>query len=518
MVEKRFKIKIRPTMKEKKDVIGYKIDSMKTFILFILIMLFYSIPHAQTSPNNKPPLSQRAKQQIEKNIINSSDWNKLHELKKLNASFPSQRYQQQIDEIYETYRFTLVGSEFSQEQRQREIQQQNNKMLGTSQPPKNQGDPFYYNKQNLAKQQRERELYEIINSDKLKNTIQKQSVLTTKKDPLFWLADTTSFSFKNHLKHYDLAYNEIINMLSGKAKLNLKRAIFVTENAFYQNELSYSVYCKQIDELVINCKKIIKQNKLNVDNFMAGHFAIQTLFREKFGYDFEDYMGKDDYSKLFVTKLLETQKGQCHSLPLLYLILAEELNINAFLALAPNHSYIKFGNQNQSYNFETTNGSFVSDQWLVASGYISSTAVKNNIYLAPLDKKQVIAQCLVDLAMSLEFLVGKSEFTLKCANESLRYFPNNINSLLITGNYLVANCANTAKRYNFPKEDDYSKYPELKSQFDEMVSFETIIEQTGYIRIPPEQYELWQQTINEAKRQQEDLKFLNTLKKEINAD
>src|SRR5690554_953959 len=208
MVEKRFKIKIRPTMKEKKDVIGYKIDSMKTFILFILIMLFYSIPHAQTSPNNKPPLSQRAKQQIEKNIINSSDWNKLHELKKLNASFPSQRYQQQIDEIYETYRFTLVGSEFSQEQRQREIQQQNNKMLGTSQPPKNQGDPFYYNKQNLAKQQRERELYEIINSDKLKNTIQKQSVLTTKKDPLFWLADTTSFSFKNHLKHYDLAYNE----------------------------------------------------------------------------------------------------------------------------------------------------------------------------------------------------------------------------------------------------------------------------------------------------------------------
>lgn len=500
-------------MKGRIDKSISKLNCGTTFILLGLFMFSLTTISAQNSS-----LSDKAKQQIEKNIANSGDWHKLNQLKTLNKVAPNARHQQQIDEIYETYRFTLVSSEFEQERQQWQIEQQNNKILATSRPPKDQKDPFYYDKLTLAKQQKERELYQLINSENDKITIQNQPTSTNEKDPLFWLADTNSTTFQNYAKHYNSAYNEIVNMLSGKTELNLKRAIFVTENAFFQNKLDYKNYCNQINELVVSCKKIISQNKLNLDNFMVGHFAIQTLFREKISYDFDDYMGENDHTKHFVTKLLNTKTGQCHSLPLLYLILAEELNINAFLGLAPNHSYIKFGNQYQSYNFETTNGNFVSDQWIVASGYVSATAVKNGIYLAPLGKQYVIAENLNYLSLGLEFLAGKSTFSEKCALTTLKFFPNSIHALMILNNLNVANCANTAKKYKFPKETDYYKYPELKKQFDEMVDFETHIEQTGFIQIPPEQYELWQQTVNEAKQQQEHLKFADKLKESVNAN
>jgi|GEM_PF-6378361 len=59
-------------------------------------------------------------------------------------------------------------------------------------------------------------------------------------------------------------------------------------------------------------------------------------------YDFVDFWGREDTRKVFVTKLLATNSGQCQSLPQLYLILAEELGTTAYLAFSPEHSYIKF--------------------------------------------------------------------------------------------------------------------------------------------------------------------------------
>ncbi len=414
-----------------------------------------------------------------------------------------------------------------------QTQQQNRQQMervGHQPPPsQHQMTVDYYDKHAIDRQRKEQQLYQLINSSN--SNLSNQSTISPEFNSLFLIADTNTTIFKNHSQQYKTAYNEISGMLSGKKELNLKRAVFVVENAYHQNKLSYDKYNKQIAELVLICKQILKEKGLRSDNYMACHFTIQKLFSEKFtyknsagktiqfipfGYDFDDYMGKDDHTKMFVTKLLDTKTGQCHSLPLLYLIIAEELNINAYLGLAPNHSYVKFGNQYQSYNFETTNGTFVTDEWIVKSGYISSTAMKNQIYLAPLTKQQVIAECLVDLSAGLDSYFGKSNFTIKCANTALNYFPNSIRSLMTIHNYIVAHCANTAKKYNFPKEMDYHKYPELKKKFDNMVEFELEIEQTGYIKIPPEQYEQWQLTTNEEKQRQEHLKQLNKLQQSAN--
>ncbi len=50
------------------------------------------------------------------------------------------------------------------------------------------------------------------------------------------------------------------------------------------------------------------------------------------------------WSNMFVSTLIATGKGNCHSMPLLYKLIMDELGEKCWLALAPNHMYIKSKN------------------------------------------------------------------------------------------------------------------------------------------------------------------------------
>lgn len=119
-----------------------------------------------------------------------------------------------------------------------------------------------------------------------------------------------------------------------------------------------------------------------------------------FKYDLEDYMGEKDYTNLFASKLLGKGSGQCHSLPLVYLMIAEQLGAKAWLSLAPSHSFIQFmDNRGRLLDFETTNGNIVSGSWVAGSGYINGKALRNKTYLDTLSRRQLYARCLSDLLL-----------------------------------------------------------------------------------------------------------------------
>lgn len=424
----------------------------------------------------------------------------------------------------------VVGLSELNRQQQQTTQLQNRQLmiqLGSEPPPAPEqiAEGHYYDNAVLKKEAKQRELYSEIN----RFSTTKASAISKAERELkrkLLLADTANVSYKTYLKFYEKSYAELVKMLNGSVPLNLKRAVFLTESPYYKNKLSYEKYCRQIDSLVYICKQVLKQEGLSENNYMACHYVIQKLFSQPFSYntpsgkltfeplsyDFSIYKKTEpDFREQFVSRLLNIKKGQCHSMPLLYLILAEELNVNAYLAIAPNHSYVKFGNQKQSFSFETTSGTFTSDEWIVSSGYISASAIKNRIYLDPLTKKQVIAECFVDLGLGLESLYGQSDFSIKCANTTLMYFPNSIRSILTINNMLVAECARTAQKYHFPKYTDYSKYEDLKKQFDEMIEFGLKVEATGYQKIPDEQYEEWRQSANDEQERRDHLKRLKDL-------
>ena len=45
---------------------------------------------------------------------------------------------------------------------------------------------------------------------------------------------------------YQQAYTQIVGMLEGKDSLSFKKAVFLTENAYLDNKLSYDKFSKQI--------------------------------------------------------------------------------------------------------------------------------------------------------------------------------------------------------------------------------------------------------------------------------
>jgi hypothetical protein len=344
---------------------------------------------------------------------------------------------------------------------------------------------------------------------------QKELIEITKK---LRLSNPASAEYQKTSPAYFKAADELSQMISGKIPMDLKRAVYITENAYYNNALNYQKYLNQIDNFTNICKQILIQEGAAAGDKIACNFAIQKLFsdtiqyKEKNGknskyfplsYDFNDCWGNENFSKQCVTKLLETKSGQCHSLPLLYLIIAKELNAPACLALAPNHSYIIFQGNKRLYNFETTCGRLINNDVLFESGYITPFAIKNKIYMSPLSLQQTICECLLDLSMSYELKYGSDRNIIKWGQTVLQYWPNSLIARITIHNVENAYCSHLAEKYHRPKKEDYSQYPELKQQFDLVVGQEMELEDYGYVQIPKKTYEKWQKTMDEEKRKRE---------------
>ena len=158
-----------------------------------------------------------------------------------------------------------------------------------------------------------------------------------------------------------------------------------------------------------------------------------------FKYDFNDFEGFKDWKNMFVTKVIKTKTGNCHSLPYYYKILANELKAEAFLAIAPNHIYIKHIDENGKWvNVELTNGHISSDAWMISSMGISSEAIKKGIYMDALSEKESVALCLWDLAMGYQQDYGYDNFVLKCCDAVIKYYPTSISAIMTKYNCLLA--------------------------------------------------------------------------------
>ena len=210
-------------------------------------------------------------------------------------------------------------------------------------------------------------------------------------------------------------------------------------------------------------------------------------------YDFDDFMGDKDWTKMFVTKLMKTRSGNCHSLPFYYKILAEEIGAKASLALAPNHVYIKhIDEKGQWANVELTNGGFPRDQWIIEQMAISVEAIKNEIYMKPLTDKENIALTMFDLANAYSRQFGKDDFVLNTANIALQYFPKCIPLLMMKANCIKEKIETEKKKTKQDKEI-------IKSNIALYKKVNTTIDSLGYKDMPKEQYEDWVKAVNQEK-------------------
>lgn len=295
----------------------------------------------------------------------------------------------------------------------------------------------------------------------------------------------------------------LTNMLSGKDSLNIQKAVFAVENAFYNDKLNEKFFNLQIDQYTNFCQRIMQSGDIRYEGkgdeqaaktqcavfvFMTDSIPVQSgdtiTWHLPFKYNFDDYAGREDWSNMFVSRMMQTGKGNCHSMPLLYKLIMDRLGEKCWLSLAPNHMYIKAWNKRAGwYNIELTCADFPTDAWLTASGYIHLDAIRNGIYMDTLSVKQSVALCLTDLAQGYlnKYGIGDGHFINQCCDLTLQYYPDYINALLLKARI-------AAEQYK------HDKSTVLKQEMDLLYSR---IHQLGYRKMPTEMYLNWLYSLNE---------------------
>jgi hypothetical protein len=312
---------------------------------------------------------------------------------------------------------------------------------------------------------------------------------------------------------YQLTYDYLHKMLMEEVPLSFKNAVWATENAYCNDSLNIEALDWEIEVLtqlsdVISDTELITYTGKDIDNVTrhASLFRIVTdsiivpidstsLFvHTPYDYDFDDPMGQKDWTKMFVSKLLETGSGNCHSLPYLYKILSDELGIPCWLSFAPNHIYLKlYAESTGWYNTELTSATFPIDAWIIASGYVTIDAIRNGLYMDTLSNKQAIANCLLDLAQGYQQKYGREnpEFVIKCCNTVLEYHPTNINALLTKAEAQKYYIHSLMKAKNLNKPEKLFADLSVKEMYLEMESIYIQLHKSGYRRMPEEMYLQW---------------------------
>ncbi len=303
---------------------------------------------------------------------------------------------------------------------------------------------------------------------------------------------------------YDYAYSEINLMLTGPKPKDLKWAVFLAENAYHENKLDYNKYCLQLDTIKTAIRRIVKDKTNYQTDKLAYNYAIFNYMKEasKYNngrtcdYDFDDYLGLKDKRKVFVTKLLDTRKGNCHSLPMLYKILADEMGADAHLAIAPMHMYIKhLDYNNQWLNLELTSADFPSDGHIMSESGISIEAVKNEIYMHPMNEGQTMAYCMLYLAQNYYRQYGANDFVINACNKSLEYYPKLILAYLLKMQVYGIWLNNGLK----VKGKSKSEIAYLKGLNNKITILKNKVKKLGYKSITEEEYEQWQQESDKQK-------------------
>jgi regulator of sirC expression with transglutaminase-like and TPR domain len=179
-----------------------------------------------------------------------------------------------------------------------------------------------------------------------------------------------------------------------------------------------------------------------------------------FQYDLDDPFGTRLRNKLLPT-YLANRKGNCVSMPLLFIILGQKLGIDVTASTAPNHVFVKYRDTDgKLYNLETTSGAgFTRDVWMRQQFPMTDEALASGIYMRPLTKKETVV-LMVDTLMESYAQRGLDEQRIAMAKLALEYNPKDVSAIL---NQHEANFAirkrDFVSRYPMPKDIPVDKRP-----------------------------------------------------------
>jgi regulator of sirC expression with transglutaminase-like and TPR domain len=245
-----------------------------------------------------------------------------------------------------------------------------------------------------------------------------------------------------------------------KAKLTLDRMI--------DPRIDIKSNLKRLDAITEKIRAMLPPNASSLQKMET---LVQYLYKagpwndnQPYQYDLNDPFGHNVHNKLLPT-YLTTRKGNCVSMPALFVILGKRLGLDVTLSTAPEHVFVKYRlDDGQFRNFEAVSGGPKLDTSYRRDMPMTDQALANGLYLKPLSNKEAVV-VMSDTLSQLYNQRNQYERRIALADLSLEYYPKNVASML----------HKSAAYYDIAKRDFMSKYPrpidipfEERSYFSEL--------------------------------------------------
>jgi regulator of sirC expression with transglutaminase-like and TPR domain len=192
--------------------------------------------------------------------------------------------------------------------------------------------------------------------------------------------------------------------------------------------IDIDLHLTKFDSMITEIEKILGPRVKSMDKMLS----IKTYLFDSgiwnnfkpFVYDLDDPMGRKLKNKL-IPNFLNTKKGNCVSMPFLFLILGKKMGINVKASSAPLHIFVRFKDDftGDVWNIETTNGGTPArNAWYIQEFGITDEAIHTGVYLKDLSNKETISLMLMEVE---QYYIenGKYEKALAICDLALKYHP-----------------------------------------------------------------------------------------------
>lgn len=152
-----------------------------------------------------------------------------------------------------------------------------------------------------------------------------------------------------------------------------------------------------------------------------------------FAYDHADPLGLNVRNKLIST-YPTTRRGNCVSMPILFLIVGQRMGLNLALSTAPLHMFLRYTDENgREINLEATSGGHPARTlWYRQNLPMTDRAIESGLYMRTLSRREAVAHMA---SIVVDFLMAEGRFqeAIEVADVILLHYPRDGYTLVKLG-------------------------------------------------------------------------------------
>jgi regulator of sirC expression with transglutaminase-like and TPR domain len=264
-------------------------------------------------------------------------------------------------------------------------------------------------------------------------------------------------------------------------------------------------YSHQLDCFIHEIRLMLANRVTDRDEFAAVRMFIYDggiwNGQHPFEYDLNDPLGTN-LSHQLLSSYIDTKKGNCISMPTLFLALMQRLDrsVPIYAISAPLHLFcrIKDRQTGDVWNFEATNGTVARNVWYIEKMNIPQKGIESGIYMRELSKKEFLGE-LISILLNNCRDKREPKKALQYAELALLLNPKSIGSLIAKSGVYAEMGYPLFERTKRGMALSESEYHLLQEYLSASSTCEKVARSLGWRPETPEEQRGYLQRIEEAK-------------------